>query len=276
MKKRRWILLGSLAACILLLGVLYSKHTGSTLSENGRIDSVILKETMEFSVYLPPEYYTSANRDRHYPVLYLLHGSTGDHTIYPRKIGIRRIADTIIRRGECEPLILVMPKSRGGSYANLGQRYRYEDYFFRELIPTVEKNYRVKTDKESRFVAGHSMGGHGALLYGLKHPDKFAAACVIGGAFELKETFDPEESGGENDLNRLLQNTVETRSEPDMSVRFYIDCGKSDGLLGVNERLHRRMTNLDIPHEYHVGRGGHTWEYWREAMPGVLRFVCGN
>lgn len=71
----------------------------------------------------------------------------------------------------------------------------------------------------------------------------------------------------------LLETIAENRSKPDLNVRFYIDCGKEDGLLGVNERLHRRMTKLNIPHEFHIGDGGHTWEYWRNAMPGVLRFV---
>lgn len=270
MNKRKLISALTVAALLLLSYFVYSRYIGSTLSENGRIDSEILKEIVSFSVYLPPGYHTSSNKNRRYPVLYLFHGASGDHTIYPRKIGIKRIADQAIGRGECVPMVIVMPQSRGGVNANLGDRYRYEDFFFRELVPKIEETYRVRTEREYRAVAGHSMGGHGALLYGLKHPDKFSACCAIGAAFELTET-EPEGTPHPNDLDMLLQKTAET----DSRVRFYIDCGKNDGLISVNERLHARMTELGISHEFHVGNGGHTWEYWRQAMPGVLRFV-GN
>lgn len=157
MNKRKLIPLLAIAALILLSCYAYSRYTGSSLSESGRIDSEILKETMHYYVYLPPGYHVSANKNRQYPILYLLHGATGDHTIYPKKIGIKRTADRAIGKGECVPMMIVMPQARGGVYANLGNRYRYEDYFFQELIPKIEKAYRVQTERRFQAITGHSM-----------------------------------------------------------------------------------------------------------------------
>ncbi len=113
------------------------------------------------------------------------------------------------------------------------------------------------------------MGGNGALLYALKHPEMFASCCAIGAAIAVQDATVSDVAPKANDLVSLLQEYAES----DSSVRFYIDCGKDDGLIVANEKLHRKMQDLGIPHQYRTGDGGHTWEYWREAMPGVLRFV---
>ncbi len=268
--RNRCILLLLLAVLLIGIYVIYSRHVGSTISESGEIDSRILGRKMCYSVYLPPGYHLRANRERKYPVLYLLHGFTGDHTIYPRTIGIQKIADKAIRSGEAVPMIIVMPQSRGGIYSNSSSgTFQYEDYFFQELIPCIEKTYRVQTEKENRAVAGHSMGGNGTLLYALKHPEMFASCCAIGAAIEVRNAPNYDTAPNENDLAALLRREAESGS----NVRFYIDCGKEDGLIVVNEKLHHLMLELGIPHEYRVGQGGHTWEYWREAMPGVLKFT---
>ncbi len=260
--------------------IIHFDRRGGTVTENGIVDSKILGEPMEFSVYLPPDY---ALHDKSYPVLYLLHGFTGDHTTYPRKIGVKKVADEAIRSGKAVSMIIVMPRSRGGMYENTPNgRHSYEDYFFEELIPVIEKNYRVLKKKESRAISGHSMGGNGALLYALKHPTLFESCCVVGAAIDMNVLETDAPFTGENNLPEQLQHTAEAleAASPEerrsLIVRYDIDCGLEDGLLEVNTRLHVRMQELGITHEFHQRNGGHTWDYWRKTLPFVLEFAFQN
>jgi enterochelin esterase-like enzyme len=259
-------------AVVGILGVVFAvflSSRGGTLVETGIVESKILGQTMEFSVYFPPGYFSS---DDQYPALYLLHGSTGDHTIYPRVIGVKKIADKAIRSGNAVPMLIVMPKSRGGMYGNaLSGNYAYEDYFFNELIPLIENNYRVLKNKEGRAVAGHSLGGNGAIRYALTHPTLFSSCSIMGAAIDMQELDGTTSSLGEKDsIPDLLRRAASHEEQPSFVVRFYVDCGKEDGLLGVNEQLHIQMDELDIAHEFYKRDGGHTWDYWRQALPFVL------
>lgn len=273
MRKTRLFLAALLAfASVFLAGLAYRRHSGSFLSENGTVDSEILDETMHYSIYLPHGYHMHKNNRKDYPVLYLLHGATGNHTVYPRRIGIKALADKAIRDGDCGEMVIVMPRSCGGVYVNLRTGvYSYEDYFFRELIPHIEKTFRVRPGNGARAIAGHSMGGHGALFYALKYPDRFVSCCAVGASFEFKEDDETDYGPSSNDLGRLLRRAAQ--NDRASKVRFMIDCGKDDSLCEVNGRFHRKMTDLGIDDEFHVGEGGHTWEYWRKAMPNVLRFT---
>ena len=272
----KWLILFSCIGVLnIVICIVFFSLRGGTLLETGIVKSEILEQTMEFSVYLPPDYFSS---DDHYPVLYLLHGSTGDHTTYPRIIGVKKIADKAIRSGNAVPMIIVMPKSRGGMYNNAPSgKYSYEDYFFKELIPLIEKNYHVLKNKEGRAIAGHSLGGNGAIRYALTHPAVFTSCSIVGAAIDMQELDGGTPHFGEMesipDLLRRTADELQTalpEDQPSLVVRFYIDCGKEDGLLRVNEQLHVHMNELDIPHEFYQRDGGHTWDYWRLALPFVL------
>jgi enterochelin esterase-like enzyme len=275
---QKWLI--PLVIIVGILGVVIHvvvSSRGGTLIETGIVESKILEQTMEFSVYLPPGYFSSNDE---YPVLYLLHGSTGDHTTYPRIIGAKKIADKAIQSGNAVPMIIVMPKSRGGVYNNAPSgTYSYEDYFFNELIPLIEKDYRVLKNKEGRAIAGHSLGGNGAIRYALTHPTQFQSCSILGAAIDMKELDGGTSYFGEKDsIPDLLRRTADALQSappderPSLVVRFYIDCGKEDGLLSVNEQLHVCMNELDITHEFYQRDGGHTWDYWRQALPFVLEY----
>lgn len=148
--------------------------------EGHNIQSEILKEKMYYAVYLPPDYETS---ERQYPVLYLLHGYSDDQTGWVQFGEVQRIADEAILSGKATPMIIVMPDAKKTFYVNrVDGKYSYEDYFFKELIPEVERKLRCRSKKEFRAVAGLSMGGFGTMLYALKHGDMFAAACPLSAA----------------------------------------------------------------------------------------------
>jgi enterochelin esterase-like enzyme len=252
--------------------------------DNLTLTSRILKMERSYAVYLPPDYETST---RDYPVLYLLHGATDNHTGWVQFGEVLHITDKAIREGKATPMIIIMPDAdtKVMGYYNI-PNWNYEDFMFQELIPHVEKKFRIKSQKRFRAVAGLSMGGGGSFMYALRHPEMFSSACplsaYVGPLTEeqsmnnLKRQFPSatEEQGktyyeNHNALNLLAKTDVKDVK----SVRWYIDCGDDDFLYEGNALMHVEMRKKEIPHEYRVRDGGHTWTYWRDALPEVLRFV---
>ncbi|TLP82365.1 esterase family protein [Maribacter sp. ACAM166] len=247
--------------------------------------SKILKMERNYAVYLPPDYETS---ERSYPVLYLLHGATDDHRGWVQFGEILRITDKGIKDGSATPMIIVMPDADTGKmgYFNQGKDWRYEDFFFEEFMPYVEQKYRIKGEKRYRAVAGLSMGGGGSFMYALHHPELFSSACPLSAYVgpltieDLKKRLEQNDvKYSEVEIQEYFKkhNAIEllkTVSVEDVkSVRWYIDCGDDDFLYEGNSLVHIAMKKKDIPHEYRVRDGRHSWTYWREALPAVLSFV---
>ncbi|NNE77654.1 MAG: esterase family protein [Pricia sp.] len=272
---------------LLLLGVfqitVYSQ-TGKVF-DNLSMTSEILNGERKYAVYLPPDYETS---ERSYPVLYLLHGAGDDQTGWVQFGEVLRITDKAIEDGTATPMIIVMPDANTGKrgYFNQGDDWRYEDFFFKELMPQVEQKYRIKGEKRYRAVAGLSMGGGGSFMYALHHPELFSSACPLSAYVgpltveDFKERLkrsDVKYSEAEIKAYFKQHNTLELLNtvplEDIKSVRWYIDCGDDDFLYEGNSLVHIAMTKKEIPHEYRVRDGGHTWTYWRESLPHVLGFV---
>lgn len=256
------------------------------------INSSILKKEMTYAVYLPKGYESS---QRMYPVLYLLHGAGGNQRSWIQGGDMQRIVDKAIEEGKADPMIIVMPDAELTYFMNTKDKeYQFEDFFFNELMPYVEKTYRCRSGKRYRSIAGLSMGGFGALLYALHHPELFNASAALSAAVRTdEEVIDmPEEDYlkryrkmmGElkNSESRITdfwnQNSIiflvkQLKEDQKKLVHFYIDIGDDDFLYRGNSLLHTTMRDLNIPHEYRVRNGSHSWEYWRSALPDVLTFV---
>jgi S-formylglutathione hydrolase len=135
------------------------------------------------AVYLPPSYDTSPAR--RFPTLYLLHGYTGTNKQWtnPDAMNIRSLMDEIIKSGRVQEMIIVAPNGwnayKGGFYTNSTVTGNWEDYIYRDLVQHVDANYRTIARGESRGIAGHSMGGYGALSLAMKHPDVFSAVYAL-------------------------------------------------------------------------------------------------
>ncbi len=272
--------------CLLLcltLSVAAFAQTGKVY-DNLSLTSNILKMERNYAVYLPPDYETS---ERSYPVLYLLHGATDDHTGWVQFGEVLHIADKAIKAGTATPMIIVMPDADTGQmgYFNQGD-WKYEDFFFQEFMPYIEKTYRIKAEKRYRAVAGLSMGGGGSFMYALHHPELFSAACPLSAYVgpltveNLKERLkrsDRKFTNAEVETYFKEHNALEllkTVPVKDIkSIRWYIDCGDDDFLFEGNSLVHIAMKKKEIPHEYRVRDGGHSWTYWRESLPTVLAFV---
>jgi enterochelin esterase-like enzyme len=271
-------------ALLLAPGLLWAQ-TGKVFDDLS-LPSKILKSDRKFAIYLPPDYETS---NRKYPVLYLLHGSGDDQTGWVQFGEVLSITDKAIDDGTATPMIIVMPDGntgRRGYFNDLKGDWNYEDFFFQELVPFIEKKYRVKTEKRSRAIAGLSMGGGGAFMYALHHPELFSSACPLSasvGPLTLDDARkivtrtlpNAPDSAVTNYYNRysaiaLVNNMPEAQKK---AVRWYIDDGDDDFLYEGNALVHIAMRKKEIPHEFRIRDGGHTWTYWRASLPKVLEFV---
>jgi enterochelin esterase-like enzyme len=271
---------------ILLLPVILIAQTGKVL-DNVSMSSKILDSDRKYAVYLPADYATS---ERNYPVLYLLHGSGDDQTGWVQFGEVLHIADKAINDGKATPMIIVMPDANTGTrgYTNRPDiKWNYEDFFFQEFIPYIEKTYRIKSEKRFRAISGLSMGGEGAFVYALHHPEMFSSACPLSAAtgplnLEDLKTYAQRrgmKDVGDKDLETYFNNYSvlnlinKMPADQKKAVRWFIDCGDDDFLFEGNSLVHIAMRKNDIPHEFRIRDGAHNWTYWRASLPVVLEFV---
>ena len=265
-------------------GLLFSQ--GGKVIDRLSLKSKILNSDRKYAIYLPGDYDYS---NREYPVLYLLHGSGDDHTGWVQFGEVKSIADKTNKEGISTSMIIVMPDAQTGKkgyFNDIDNNWNYEDFFFQEFIPFIEKKYRIKSEKRYRAIAGLSMGGGGSFLYALRHPEMFSSSCPLSGDMgELsygefynknKEKYGKYRRekvfnyySNHNALSVIQNQTIENLK----SVRWYIDCGDNDFLYEGNSMVHIALKKRGVPHEYRVRDGAHNWTYWRSALPEVLSFV---
>jgi enterochelin esterase family protein len=223
--------------------------------------STVIGDDRDFYVYTPPGY--KADSKEKYPVLYLLHGF-GQVTRSWLDVGFaNRVMDHLIDEGKARPMIVVMPDAYGGdeilahgAYWNDPIRMHNFDQFakslFEEVIPRVEEEYRVEPGRDSRALAGLSMGGAESLLIGLNNRDKFSwvGSFSSGG---LRENFEQEFPGLKDAANSQLH-------------LVWVACGTDDGLLGINRDFNKWMTSEGITHTAVETPGNHTWMVWRRNL----------
>jgi enterochelin esterase-like enzyme len=258
----------------------------SKVYDNLSLPSKILGGDRKYAVYLPTGYETSA---RTYPVLYLLHGGGDDQTGWVQFGEVQHITDKAVSDGLATDMIIVMPDANTGTrgyFNDVRGKWNYEDFFFKEFMPFIEKNYRIKAEKRYRAVAGLSMGGGGSFMYALHHPELFSSACPLSASIgpvdikdaeiRLKRTI-PDATEAEIKRFYETQNAltlVNNMPVDDVKkVKWYIDCGDDDFLFEMNSLMHIAMRKKEIPHEFRIRDGGHSWKYWRSALPTVLGFV---
>jgi enterochelin esterase-like enzyme len=270
---------------------LFAQPAGKVIEQNS-IKSAVLNRNVSYTVYLPPDYESS---QRAYPVVYLLHGFSDDNSAWLQFGEINRYADKGIHKGILPPMIIIMPDADSTFYINsYDGKNNYEDFFIKEFIPQVEKLYRIKSQKSYRGIAGLSMGGYGSLIYALKYPNLFAAAAPLSaGIFDdstlvsmqnewynilLAPVFGKNLKGKERLSKTWNENSIlgiaEKKSADDLKkVRYWIDCGDDDFLTNGNCMLHLILSKKQVPHEFRVRDGAHTWTYWRTGITDALAFI---
>jgi S-formylglutathione hydrolase FrmB len=236
-------------------------------------------ETLELdtsmTVVLPPEGATPP------PVLYLLHGLTDGHTAWTRWTSVERYA---AERG----LAVVMPEVHRSFYGNETYGMRFWDFLDGELPATVERFFRVSTERADTFVAGLSMGGYGAFKWALRRPDRFAAAASLSGALDLayiqefdlrphmralvaRVFADRRVEGSDEDLLHLVKTT-----DPAALPRLMLRCGTEDHLVKQNERFVAACRTAGVDLDSGFSKGEHVWAYWDEQIPAVLDWMLAK
>lgn len=224
--------------------------------------SAVCDDNRDFYVYTPPGYDPASRRQ--YPVFYLLHGYSDDASAWSAVGRQNIILDNLIARGQARPMVVVMPLGygttailrHGWSRASSPGMWDTNITLFRrslleEVLPQVEKSYRVSKNRQDRAIAGLSMGGGESLLVGLNDLDQFAwvGAFSSGGLANFDKYF-PTASTTDNDRLKLL----------------WLSCGKSDGLFGVNSEFVQWLGRKGVRCSWNEVPGVHSWMVWRRNL----------
>jgi putative tributyrin esterase len=260
------------------------QRSASARVEIVQFHSALLGKTLPYNVILPADYRVSATR---YPVLYLLHGWAGHHTDWVARTNVADYAAQY-------RMIVVMPEGNDGWYTDSATvaNDKYESYILQELIPDVQRRYRTIESRYGRGIGGLSMGGYGALKFGLKSPGSFAFAGSLSGALaattwteddlksfkgindSLLAAFGPRDSPQRkaNDIFELARGMSASRATA--LPYFYSDCGTEDFFLGVNEQFAALLSEKKIPHEFRELPGAHGWQYWDQQVKALLKVAA--
>ena len=269
----------------------FAQSTGKIIEQQS-VKSTILFKDVKYSIYLPPNYESSTQT---YPVIYLLHGYGGDNNSWIKRGNINEYTDKAIANNTIPAVIIVMPNGDSSWYINSNDsKVKYEDFFINEFIPAIEKTYRAKAEKKYRAIAGLSMGGYGALLYTLKHPNVFSAVAALSAAIvsdndymnmpvlqwnhffnkiygvELKGKERLNETWNTNSILKIVENKP---AEELKTTQYWIDCGDDDFLTKGNCLLHIALIDKKVSHEYRVRDGDHNWNYWKSGITDALQFI---
>jgi len=257
--------------------------------ETKTIHSNVLNADREYNIFLPRSYETDVNKK--YPILYLLHGMNDTHQGWYMRGHLKDVADQLIASGEMCEMIIVIPNAGGNINDGAWNGYfdmpgwQYETFFYTEFLPHIETTYRIIGDKQHRAVAGLSMGGGGATSYGQRHSELFVAVYAMSALMNIPQQGDAPPSSEDNKLAILTKsvqdhNCIQYVEEADearktqlRSVRWYVDCGDDDFLLDRNIEFTQAMRAAQIPCEFRIRDGAHTWEYWHSALYTCLPFV---
>ena len=224
--------------------------------------SAVAKDERDFIVYTPPGYDPTAQN--HYPVLYLLHGYSDESSAWTSVGRANVILDNLIARGQAKPMIVVMPLGYGtmdtvkvgwgGRAPELWQRNqtKFTETLLDEVMPQIEKSYRVSTERQASAIAGLSMGGGESLLVGLNHLDRFAWI----GAF----------SSGALNTNYVTQFPALDAKANEQLKLLWISCGQQDERIKVNKQFCNWLESRGVHYTWVEIPGQHSFRVWRRFL----------
>lgn len=211
-----------------------------------------------------------------FPVLFLLHGLSDDHTAWVRRTNIDRYAQ---ERG----LAVVMPEVQRSYYTDMEYGLRYFSYVSEELPRLCREMFGLSARREDCFAAGISMGGYGALKCVLRRPDRFSACAGISGAVDIKKRAEDYRNRPEmrcafgnpavlNERDDLFVLAKGFSAAPEQCPKIFLCCGTEDSMLTENRQFKKYLEECGIRHEFHESPGKHDWAYWESVLPQVLDF----
>ena len=257
-------LLFLIAVCIATLNT-YAKQVDTI-----EIFSSSMNINIKNVVILPADY----NNKTNYPVLYLLHGYSGNHKSWIQ------IKPKLPELATLHGIIIVCPDGKNSWYwdSPVNTKMKFETYVSKELINHIDRNYKTKKSPDGRAITGLSMGGHGGLWLGIRHQDIFGACGSTSGGVDIRpfpDNWEMKKSLGTYDSNskRWDEHTVINQThliKPTLAI--IIDCGTEDFFFEVNESLHKKLLDNNIKHDYITRPGAHNSQYWSNSIEYQILF----
>lgn len=251
------------------------------------LESKLLGRAIDYSILYPINYQRAGNAEKKFPVVYLLHGYTGHHTNWIERTRVALYATHY-------DLFIVMVEGENGWYTDSATvpNDKFESYILQELMPDVEKRFRVSAERDGRAIAGLSMGGYGALKFGFKYPSRFGMVASMSGALgaaswtdsdlknleavrqSLLKTLGPIGSSTrlQNDLLKLTREVSADGIK--LLPVIYFDCGTEDRLFPTNRSYADLLVERKIPHEFRQLPGNHSWPYWDQQVREILSLAA--
>ena len=220
--------------------------------------------------------YSYKKKYKKFPVVYLLHGYSGDYSNWIKKVPeIKKYADE-------DEMIIVCPDGAFASWyfdSPVDEKIKYETFISEEVPHYIDSAYKTIADRNHRAITGLSMGGHGALFLAWRHAKFFGAAGSMSGGVDLNESKNKFQIvnvlgdtvlHADNWINYSVINVIDAK--PANQPALIIDDGIDDIFIGENRMLHQKLLKLKIPHTYIERPGAHNWEYWGYAVNFQLLF----
>lgn len=247
--------------------------------EERQLKSKLMARDMPYRVILPAKYSTKSNE--RFPVIYLLHGLTGNYKNWVDKTDVEQF-------GVGYDFVIVTPDGNNGWYTDsvVAPNDKFESYIVKELIPEIERDFRVVADRGHRMIAGLSMGGYGSIKFGLKYPDMFSMVGSFSGALgaasfteknagvnigrAIDQIYGPEgsETRSSNDIFKIVRDAAPDRVKAMPFI--YQSCGTEDFLIGNNRDFLALMNEKKLAHEYREHPGVHDWVFWNDQVREFL------
>ena len=252
--------------------VLTSLTTELKQSDTVEVKSAKMGRNIKNVVILPEQYYVG-DQDRRYPVLYLLHGATGCYSDWSKKTNLDVLATK-------HSMIIVCPDGQDSWYFDspIDPKMQFETYVSKELVAYIDEHYRTIADAKMRAITGLSMGGHGGLWLGWRHPDVFGSCGSMSGGvditkfpdrWKLDKRLGKYEAHKQRWAQHAVINLVPTL-KPGQNI--IIDDGYDDFFYQVNVDLHKALLAKKIPHDFIIRPGKHSWGYWVNSLDYQLLF----
>lgn len=271
-RKRKTAFQVRIAMGMMLLTIIFIGKLRAATVDTIETYSPSMKKTIK-AVVIKPEAYNTA---RELPVVYLLHGYSGNYSDWIKKApGFEKAADD-------HQLIIVCPDGNNSWYwdSPVDDKFKYETYISGELVKWIDGNYKTIKNKKGRAITGLSMGGHGALYLALTHQDVFGAAGSMSGGVDIRSFPENWEMAARLGKYAERPDNWERNTIINMlhlltakSLALIIDCGIDDFFFRVNENLHQQLLLRNIPHDYVTRPGAHNWQYWNNAIKYQLLFM---
>lgn len=229
--------------------------------------SDVMHKKIKAAVIVPDNY--AAGKE--FPVVYLLHGASGNYTDWISKA----TANVLAGSDTYKTIIVCVDGSVNSWYwdSPVDPAYKYETYVSKELVSYIDKNFKTIKNRSGRAITGLSMGGHGALYLAFKHQDVFGTVGSMSGGVDIRpfpKNWDMAKRLGTYEEHPEYWNAYTVTNMLDLlkpnSLSIIFDCGSEDFFFQVNNELHQKMLDKKIPHEYTVRPGAHNWPYWNNAI----------